>query len=112
MMNERIRELAEQTHVTVLTTKGMENVLDGCYVVSPDKLQEFAESIVRECMRMCDVASVGHESHGHIKEANGCSSAKEYIAEHFEVEEQTVSQKMTAAGYTRRPRGWTKEDSE
>jgi len=48
-MNERIRQLAEQTHVTVLTTKGMENIADGCYIVSPDKLQEFAQSIIREC---------------------------------------------------------------
>ena len=29
-----------------------------------------------------------------------------------EVEEQTASQKMAAAGYTRRPKSWTKEDEE
>jgi hypothetical protein len=46
-----------------------------------------AELIVRECMRMCDVAAVGYDTHNHIKEANGCCSAKEYIAEHFGVEE-------------------------
>jgi len=51
-MNERIRQLADRAHVTVLTTKGMENVLDGCYLVSPDKLQEFAELIVKECASM------------------------------------------------------------
>ena len=49
--------------------------------------QKFAELIVRECMRMCDVAAIGYESHGHMKEANGCYSAKEYIEEHFGVEE-------------------------
>jgi hypothetical protein len=48
--------------------------------------QVFAELIVRECMRMCEVAEVGYDSHGHTKEANGCVLAKEYIAEHFGVE--------------------------
>jgi len=49
--------------------------------------EKFAELIVRECMRMCDVAAVGYDTPNHIKEANGCCSAKEYIAEHFGVEE-------------------------
>ena len=49
--------------------------------------KKFAELIVGECMRMCDVAAIGYESHGHMKEANGCYSAKEYIEEHFGVEE-------------------------
>lgn len=44
---------------------------------------EFAKLIIQECMRMCDVAAVGYETHGHMKEANGCTSAKEYISEHF-----------------------------
>jgi hypothetical protein len=48
--------------------------------------RKFAELIVQECMRMCDVAAIGYESHGHMKEANGCYSAKEYIEEHFGVE--------------------------
>lgn len=46
----------------------------------------FAELIVGECVRMCDVAAIGYESHNHFKEANGCYSAKEYIEEHFGVE--------------------------
>lgn len=74
--------------------------------------QKFAEKIVRECMRMCDVAAVGYDTHNHIKEANGCCSAKEYIAEHFRLEQRTPSQKMADAGYTRRPKGWTKEGEE
>ena len=49
--------------------------------------EKFAELIVGECMRMCDVAAIGYESHNHFKEANGCYSAKEYIEEHFGVEE-------------------------
>ena len=51
-----------------------------------EDIEKFAELIVRECMRMCDVAAIGYESHGHMKEANGCYSAKEYIEEHFGVE--------------------------
>ena len=50
-MNERIKQLAEQACVTVLTTKGMEDIVDGCYIVSPDKLDEFVELIVQECVR-------------------------------------------------------------
>jgi hypothetical protein len=75
-MNERIRELA---HVAGLPTYNPEGV--------PTKLEKFAELIVRECMRMCDVAAVGYETHGHNNIASGCDSAKEYIAEHFGVEE-------------------------
>ena len=48
-------------------------------------IERFAELIVKECMRMCDVAAVGYETHGHTKEANGCYSTKEYIEEHFGV---------------------------
>ena len=70
-MNERIKLLEKQCwdHQT--------NHLD---------TEKFAELIVGECMRMCDVAAIGYESHGHMKEANGCYSAKEYIEEHFGVE--------------------------
>jgi hypothetical protein len=86
-MNERIRELAEQAdkwsaeeyHQLFLANE------------SPDRQklfkEKFAELIVGECMRMCDVAAIGYESHNHFKEANGCYSAKEYIEEHFGVEE-------------------------
>ena len=74
-MNERIKELAEQATSY--------NNSDGWLF---DKAK-FAELIVGECMRMCDVAAIGYESHNHFKEANGCYSAKEYIEEHFGVEE-------------------------
>lgn len=51
-MNKRIKQLAEQAYVTVLTTKGMEDIVDGCYIISPDKLDKFAELIVQECSRV------------------------------------------------------------
>ena len=79
-MNERIEKLVRQA--------------DACYIprydmwqMDTETLEKFAELIVGECMRMCDVAAIGYESHGHMKEANGCYSAKEYIEEHFGVEE-------------------------
>jgi len=74
-MNERIKELASKVWYHGNLEEQNENI------------QMFAELIVRECMRMCDVAAVGYETHGHTKEANGCYSAKEYIEEHFGVEE-------------------------
>jgi hypothetical protein len=80
-MNERIKQLAVQAS---------KDASDG-YPVTLEYTnrfaEKFAELIVRECMRMCDVAAVGYETHGHTKEANGCYSAKEYIEEHFGVEE-------------------------
>ena len=49
-MNERIKELADQAKVTVLTSKGHPDIIDGCYIISPPKLEKFAELIVRECL--------------------------------------------------------------
>ena len=76
-MNERIRLLWEQA---AKTTQG------DSWEEQTKFMEKFAELIVGECMRMCDVAAIGYESHGHMKEANGCYSAKEYIEEHFGVE--------------------------
>ena len=46
-MNERIRKLAEQAGATVITTHGMEHVVDGCYVIGPARLEKFAQLIVK-----------------------------------------------------------------
>lgn len=88
-MNERIKKLVKQAG-------GNPNykAFRGHFLPPPPDyidpatidLEKFAELIVGECMRMCDVAAIGYESHGHMKEANGCYSAKEYIEEHFGVE--------------------------
>jgi hypothetical protein len=72
-MNELIKELAVQAELHL--------------ELQSLKVEKFAELIIRECMRMCDVAAVGYEEHGDIKEANGCVLASKYIAEHFGVEE-------------------------
>ena len=76
-MNERIKELSMK----------YAHKMGNSVLYNAEFLEEFAELIVAECMRMCDVAAIGYESHGHMKEANGCYSAKEYIEEHFGVEE-------------------------
>ena len=53
-MNERIKLLAEQAGATVITTHGMEHVVDGCYVIGPARLEKFAELIVKECASIVD----------------------------------------------------------
>ena len=83
-MNERIRKLLNEATKIVETTDHCSGDSESHTEVDVEK---FAELIVGECMRMCDVAAIGYESHGHMKEANGCYSAKEYIEEHFGVEE-------------------------
>ena len=49
-MHKLIKQIAEQTGVTVITTKGNEFVRDGCYIVSPDRLEQFANAIIQECV--------------------------------------------------------------
>ena len=69
---------------------------------------KFAELIVRECaitvIDRCEMRSAED-----VKRAEYHANR---IKQHFGVEEQTASQKMADAGYTRRPKGWTKEDEE
>ena len=74
-MNKRIQELLEQAGVT--------------YAVMPkDTLYEkFAELIVRECMRMCEVTEMSFVTHDCDVEASGAITVKQFIAEHFGVEE-------------------------
>ena len=88
-MNERIKELVKQAggHFSTHTLTSYPAQHRESIELWDKNIEKFAELIVRECMRMCDVAAIGYESHNHFKEANGCYSAKEYIEEHFGVEE-------------------------
>lgn len=88
-MNERIQELFKRAGGSVSIHNLMSNPMQQREYreIWNENIDRFAELIVGECMRMCDVAAIGYESHGHMKEANGCYSAKEYIKEHFGVEE-------------------------
>jgi ferritin-like protein len=83
-MNEQIKELAEQAEISRLEYNP--------YTMMTERIQEFdkqkfAELIVRECMRMCDCADVSLLEHNRPQEASGASSVKQFIAEHFGVEE-------------------------
>jgi hypothetical protein len=108
-MNEKLKELAEQAGFEI-TPWGNES-LPCVHQEGPIdvELEKFAQSIVEECRNvLADVyRQVPLECCGHFLYAD------EVLAKHFYgVEEQTESQKMAAAGYTRRPRGWTKEGTE
>jgi hypothetical protein len=74
-VNPRIKELARESGLLVYNPNGV-----------PTKLEKFAELIVKECMRMCEVAQVGYLTHGLEKEASGAISVKQYIEEYLGVE--------------------------
>ena len=77
-MNERIQKFAEQcTTIYDSTTFPVDKDFD---------YEKFAQLIVGECMRMCEVAQVGYLTHGLEKEASGAYSVKQYIEEYLGVE--------------------------
>jgi len=82
-MNERIRELMKQA-----TEEELDYTESGVPCVVREFVPEkFAELVVKECMRMCEVAQVGYLTHGLEKEASGAYSVKQYIEEYLGVEE-------------------------
>jgi len=88
-MNQRIRELIKQA--TECYSNGQERTFDK---------EKFAELIVRECADLVDTLNEAYDAP---------STAGKFIKQHFGVEE-TRSQKMKNAGFTARPKGWTKEE--
>ena len=52
-----------------------------------EHIEKFAELIVRECMRMCEVTEMSFVTHDCDVEASGAITVKQFIAEHFGVEE-------------------------
>jgi len=52
-----------------------------------DIIEKFAELIVLECMRMCEVAEMSFVTHDCDVEASGAITVKQFIAEHFGVDE-------------------------
>jgi hypothetical protein len=48
--------------------------------------KKFAELIVAECMRMCEVTEMSFVTHDCDVEASGAITVKQFIAEHFGVE--------------------------
>ena len=84
-MNEKIKLLAEQAGLTVLTTHGMEDVVDGCYVIAPARLEKFAELIVRECISQIALIGVSNFENPDIMWT--IETAISSIEKHFGVEE-------------------------
>ncbi len=78
MMNERIKELWEQA---AKTTQG------DSWDEQTQFMERFAELIVRECMRMCEVTEMSFVTHDCDIEASGAITVKQFIAEHFGVED-------------------------
>jgi len=87
--NERIKELIKQA--TECYSNGQERTFDK---------EKFAELIVRECADLVDTLNEAYDAP---------STAGEFIKEHFGFE-LTRSQKMRNAGFTPRPKGWTKDE--
>ena len=78
-MNERIRELAScNERIQSFFETGP---------VQRAAIEQFAELIVRECMRMCEVTEMSFVTHDCDVEASGAITVKQFIAEHFGVEE-------------------------
>ena len=78
-MNDRFMKLAEVTGVTMLTTIGHPSVKDGCFIVSPDKLEQFAQLLVQTCADLCLINDPGDTTY------SGQQAAEKYIKLHFEV---------------------------
>jgi len=78
-MNARIQELAScNERIQTFFETGP---------VQRAAIEQFAELIVRECMRMCEVAEMSFVTHACDVEASGAITVKQFIAEHFGVEE-------------------------
>lgn len=77
-MNEKMKQLAYQAGATVITTHGMEHVVDGCYVIGPARLEKFAELIVRECAK-----AAGDFEYARLHD----SLVEDHVLKHFGVEE-------------------------
>ena len=76
-MNERIKQLADQC-------EDYGSWDNKTYTFDKEK---FAQLIVRECMRMCEVTEMSFVTHDCDVEASGAITVKQFIAEHFGVEE-------------------------
>lgn len=81
--HSKIDELINQSGVATITTNGLEHVRDGCYIISPEKLQEFTKLIIMKCAQVC--ADRGSEHDGlYAAWAADCSNR---IEKHFGIEE-------------------------
>lgn len=79
IMKERIKEC--------MFSAGLNsNYVEGFDSIYSNQLEKFAELIIRECMRMCEVTEMSFVTHDCDAEASGAITVKQFIAEHFGVE--------------------------
>ena len=84
-MNERIRQLADHAKAYAnQCTKDYDG--DVSWYWMDYYTEKFAELIVKECMRMCEVTEMSFVTHDCDVEASGAITVKQFIAEHFGVE--------------------------
>ena len=102
-MTQKIRELAEQAGL-ITDQDDRENWQE--YI---DDVEKFAKLIVKQCVIRAEREIIRNGDTEHNRAVHMVIGS---IKQLFEIEEQTPSQKMADAGYTRRPKGWTKEDEE
>ena len=110
-MNERIRELAEQAGITTnIDTDYFERDINKWVDYFSEK---FAELMIKECSEQIMLKGTDWMDWAPSQQAVRPEyvAMAEHIKQHFGVE-QTASQKMAEAGYTLRPRGWTREGEE
>jgi len=93
-MNERLKQLAIESKLIAPEYNGFDHTRLSI------SQQRFAELIVRECADLVDTLNEAY---------NAPSTSGKFIKQHFGVEE-TRSQKMKNAGFTPRPKGWTKDE--
>lgn len=74
-MNERIKELAEQTE------------LNATLLFNKEKLEKFAELIVRECVEVCAGIAAVRAGYNDADSRDTAYSCGDMIKEHFGVEE-------------------------
>ena len=79
-MNEQIKQLAIESKLIAPEYNGFDHTRLSI------SQQKFAELIVRECMRMCEVVEMSFVTHDCDVEASGAITVKQFIAEHFGVE--------------------------
>ena len=104
-MNDRIKELSDQAHEFALKTINFGENFGDIWIEKLGKL------IIQDCIKELEISKKGDPYTGDVYdcEYNKCIDDQiTVLKEHFGVEE-TRSQKMREFGFTRRPRGWTKE---
>jgi DNA-binding transcriptional regulator YhcF (GntR family) len=85
-MNEQIKKIVEENYVNIMTTRGMTVVEDGCYIVSPDRLEQYTHAVVKECI--AQIALMGISNYENEDIASAISASIKMLKEHFGVKNE------------------------